>query len=64
MAPLTTMKHAPPLRIKGPNRADGTLTTTLKNTLNVIGSRLLDRMIVGDERSVSLAEQGYLQSSV
>ncbi|WP_223473464.1 JAB domain-containing protein [Pseudomonas sp. BF-B-27] len=42
------------------SQADRTLTTTLKNALNMIGTRILDHVVVGHEGCVSLAERGYL----
>lgn len=39
---------------------DGTLTTTLKNALNMVGTRILDHVVVGVEGCVSFAERGYL----
>jgi DNA repair protein RadC len=41
-------------------QADRTLTTTLKNALNMIGTQTLDHIVVGHEGCVSLAERGYL----
>lgn len=43
-----------------PSQADRTLTTTLKNALDMIGTRILDHVVVGCEGCVSLAERGYL----
>ena len=43
-----------------PSQADHTLTTTLKNALNMIGTRILDHVVVGYEGCVSWAERGYL----
>ena len=43
-----------------PSQADRTLTTTLKNALNMIGTQTLDHIVVGHEGCVSLAERGYL----
>ncbi|MDB1112822.1 RadC family protein [Pseudomonas extremaustralis] len=43
-----------------PSQADRTLTTTLKNALNMIGTRILDHVVVDHEGCVSWAEQGYL----
>ena len=43
-----------------PSQADRTLTTTLKNALNMIGTQILDHVIVGYEGCVSLAERGLL----
>ena len=43
-----------------PSQADRTLTTTLKNALNMVGTRLLDHVVVGYEGGASFAERGYL----
>ncbi|MNP87321.1 hypothetical protein D3C76_1881420 [compost metagenome] len=43
-----------------PSHADRALTTTLKNALNMIGTQILDHVVVGYEGCVSLAERGYL----
>ena len=43
-----------------PSQADRTLTTTLKNALNMVGTRLLDHVVVGCEGGASFAERGYL----
>ncbi|MEE3507591.1 JAB domain-containing protein [Pseudomonas sp. 10C3] len=43
-----------------PSQADRTLTTTLKNALNMIGTQTLDHIVVGSEGCISMAERGYL----
>jgi DNA repair protein RadC len=43
-----------------PSQADRTLTTTLRNALNMVGIRILDHVVVGIEGCVSFAERGYL----
>lgn len=43
-----------------PSQADRTLTTTLKNALNMVGTRVLDHVVVGIKGCVSFAERGYL----
>ena len=43
-----------------PSQADRTLTLALKNALNMVGTRILDHVVVGHEGCVSLAERGYL----
>jgi DNA repair protein RadC len=43
-----------------PSQADRTLTTTLKNALDMIGTWILDNVVVGCEGCVSLAERVYL----
>lgn len=42
------------------NQTDRTLTTPLKNALNMVGTRILDHVQVGYEGCISLAEQGHL----
>ena len=43
-----------------PSQADRTLTKTLKNALKMIGTQILDHVVVGIEGGVSFAERGYL----
>lgn len=43
-----------------PSNADLHLTTTLKDALNMIGTRTLDHIVVDSEGCVSLAERGYI----
>ena len=43
-----------------PSQADRKLTTTLKDALNMVGTRILDHVVVGYEGCVSLAERGYV----
>lgn len=43
-----------------PSRADENLTQTLKATLALVDVRVLDHIIVGGSRSLSMAEQGLL----
>jgi DNA repair protein RadC len=54
------MVHNHPSGDPEPSQADRTLTTTLKNALNMVGTRILDHVVVGHEGCVSLAERGYL----
>ena len=42
------------------SQADRTLTTTLKNALNMVGTQILGHVVVGCEDCVSLTERGYL----
>ena len=42
------------------SQADRMLTPTLKNALNMVGTQILDHVLVGHEGCVSLAERGYL----
>lgn len=59
-AAAVILVHNHPSGDPEPSQADRTLTTTLKNALNMIGTRTLDHVVVGDEGCVSLAERGYL----
>ena len=43
-----------------PSQAHRTLTITLKNALNMVGTCLLDHVVVAHDGCVSLAERGYL----
>lgn len=43
-----------------PSLADRNLTQKLKETLDLVGVRILDHIVVGQEGCVSLAEQGFL----
>ncbi|TWD49055.1 JAB domain-containing protein [Pseudomonas sp. SJZ131] len=52
--------HDHPSGSPEPSQADHTLSRTLKNALNMIGTRILDHVVVGDEGCVSWAERGYL----
>lgn len=60
-AAAVILVHYDPSGDPKPSHADRTLTTTLKNSLNLVGTRLLDHVVVGHEGCVSLAERGYLQ---
>ncbi|CAI8707249.1 DNA repair protein RadC [Pseudomonas sp. IT-P171] len=42
------------------SQANHAMTTTLKHALNMIGTQILDHVLVGYEGCVSLAERGYL----
>ena len=59
-AAAVIMVHNHPSGDPEPSQADRTLTTTLKNALNMVGTRILDHVVVGHEGCVSLAEGGYL----
>ena len=59
-AAAVILVHNHPSGEPEPSQADRTLTTTLKNALNMIGTRILDHVVVGYEGCVSLAERGYL----
>ena len=59
-AAAVIMVHNYPSGAPDPSQADRTLTTTLKSALNMVGTRILDHVVVGNEGCVSLAERGYL----
>lgn len=59
-AAAVIMVHNHPSGDPEPSQADRILTTTLKNALNMVGTRKLDHVVVGHEGCVSLAERGYL----
>ena len=59
-AAAVILVHNHPSGDPEPSQADRTLTTTLKNALNLVGTRILDHVVVGNEGCVSLAERGYL----
>ena len=59
-AAAVILVHYDPSETPKPSQADRRLTTTLKNALNMIGTRTLDLVVVGSEGYVSLAERGYL----
>lgn len=57
-AALVQMHHHP---LGNPeSQADRNLIHKLKETLNLVGVRTLDHIIVGREGCLSLAEQGHL----
>ena len=59
-AAAAILVHNHPSGAPEPSESDRILTTTLKNALNMVGTRILDHVVVGREGSVSLAEMGYL----
>ena len=59
-AAAVILVHNHPSGDPEPSQADRTLTTMLKNTLNLIGTQTLDHIVVGSEGCVSMAERGYL----
>lgn len=59
-AAAVILLHNHPSGDPSPSQADIRLTHTLKNALDLIGTRTLDHLIVGREGVVSLAEQGHL----
>jgi len=59
-AAAVILVHNHPSGEPEPSHADRTLTSTLKNALNMVGTQILDHVVVGSEGCVSLAERGYL----
>jgi DNA repair protein RadC len=59
-AAAVILVHNHPSGDPEPSKADRTLTLTLKNALNIVGTRILDHVVVGCEGCVSLAELGCL----
>ncbi len=59
-AAAVILVHNHPSGDPEPSQADRTLTATLNNALNMIGTRILDHVVVGYEGYISLAERGYL----
>ena len=59
-AAAVILVHNHPSGDPEPSLADCTLTTTLKNALNLVGTRMLDHVVVGYEGCVSMAERGDL----
>ena len=59
-ATAVILVHKHPSGDPEPSQADRTLTTTLKNALNMVGTQVLDHVVVGIEGYVSFAERGYL----
>jgi len=52
--------HNRPCGDSDPTQAERMLTTALKNALNMVGTRILDHVVVGAKGCVSLAERGDL----
>ncbi|MFJ1339274.1 MULTISPECIES: RadC family protein [Pseudomonas] len=59
-AATVILVHNHPSGDPEPSQADRILTTTLRTALNMVGTRILDHVIVGYEGCVSLAERGYI----
>ena len=59
-AAAVILVHYDPSEAPEPSQSDRALTTTLKNALNMVGTRILDHVVVGSEGCVSLAERGLL----
>lgn len=59
-AAAVILAHNHPSGIAEPSQADEFITRRLKEALGLVDIRLLDHLIVGDERCESLAERGLL----
>ena len=59
-AAAVILVHNHPSDDPEPSQADRSLTSTLREALNLIGVRTLDHIVVGSGGCVSLAELGYL----
>ena len=59
-AAAVILVHNHPSGDPEPSQADRTLTSTIKNALYLIGTQMLDHVVVGCEGCVSLAERGHL----
>lgn len=59
-AAAVILVHNDPSGDPEPTLADRTITTVLKNALAVVGTQILDHVIVGYKGCVSLAERGFL----
>ncbi len=54
------LTHNHPSASLQPSRADEALTQNLKSALALVDTRVLDHIIIGGGRSISMAEQGLL----
>lgn len=59
-AAAAILVHNHPSGDPEPSESVCILTSTLKNALDMVGTRILDHVVVGREGSVSLAEMGYI----
>ncbi|CAN7225012.1 JAB domain-containing protein [Pseudomonas umsongensis] len=59
-AAAVILVHNHPYGGNEPGQAERMLSTTLKHALNMIGTRILDHVVVGIEGCVSFAERDYL----
>jgi len=55
---LLIYKHA--IGSPDPSREDIEITTRLKQAGNLLGLRVLDHIIIGEDQYVSLADQGHI----
>jgi DNA repair protein RadC len=59
-AAAVVLVHNHPSGSVDPSRADEHLTQTLKSALALVDVRVLDHIIVGGDRSLSMAERGLV----
>ncbi|QBB69433.1 DNA repair protein RadC [Pseudolysobacter antarcticus] len=59
-AAAAILAHNHPSGVADPSQADKHITTELKNALALVGVRVLDHIVVGGNRTVSLAERGWV----
>jgi DNA repair protein RadC len=59
-AAAVILVHNHPSAIQETSQADRTLTTPLKNALNMVGTQILDHVVVSQECCKSMAERGHL----
>lgn len=59
-AAAVILAHNHPSGVAEPSQADELITLRLKDALGLVDIRVLDHLIVGDSRCVSLAERGVL----
>ncbi|BCR24417.1 hypothetical protein KAM429_42020 [Aquipseudomonas alcaligenes] len=59
-AAAVILVHNHPSGDPEPSQADIKLTLSLRDALNLVGTRTLDHIVVGQEGCLSLAEQGLL----
>jgi DNA repair protein RadC len=59
-AAAVILAHNHPSGVAEPSQADELITLRLKDALGLVDIRVLDHLIVGDNRCVSLAERGIL----
>lgn len=59
-AAAVILVHNHPSRAPEPSQADRMLTTSLKNALDMVGTQILDHVVVDSEGCVSMAERDYL----
>ena len=58
-AAAVILVHNAPSGDQESRKGNHTLSSHLKNALNMVGTRILDHVVVGPEGCVSLAERGY-----